>query len=62
MYIPIASGKGGHFFVRPDWTKGLIPMSYDSPIVSDYWDNDDSAYFSDMWKRLEREELVIERA
>jgi galactonate dehydratase len=62
MYIPIASGKGGHFFVRPDWTKGLIPMSYDSPIASDYWDNDDSADFAAMWERLEREELVIERA
>ena len=56
----VAAGKG-HFMVRPDWTRGGIPMSYDAPITTDYWDDDGTEEFRQMYARIEREGLVIER-
>ena len=46
--------------VLPDRWK-LIPTSFDSPITSEYWDDDGSPEYKAMFKRLETEELVIEK-
>jgi hypothetical protein len=46
--------------VRPD-TRRLIPMSYASPISTEYWDDDGTAAYKQMFARIEREGLVLER-
>ena len=46
--------------VRPD-RKRLIPMSYDAPISTEYWDNDGTPEYIEMLARLEREGVVLER-
>jgi L-alanine-DL-glutamate epimerase-like enolase superfamily enzyme len=48
------------FMVRPD-RKRLIPMSYAAPIETQYWDDDGSAQYREMFARLEREGMVLER-
>ena len=45
--------------VRPDG-KRLIPMSYASPIETDYWDDDGSEAYRQMFGRIQREGIVIE--
>ena len=40
----VAAGKG-HFMVRPDGTRGGIPMSCDAPISTEYWDEDGTEEF-----------------
>ena len=54
-----AQGKR-HFMIRPDWTRGGMPLSYDAPISTDYWDDDGSEAFRVMWSRLDREQVVVE--
>ena len=49
-----------HFLVRPDWRRGKVPMSYDSPIATDYWDDDRSAEWRQMMQRIETEGMVLE--
>ena len=39
----------------------LIPMSYDSPICTEYWDDDGTAEYRTMFERIEREGMVLER-
>ena len=51
--------KQGIFIVRPV-TRHLIPMSYDSPISTEYWDDDGTAAFGDMMERIEQEGGVVE--
>ena len=51
--------KQGIFIVRPV-TRHLIPMSYDSPISTEYWDDDGTAAFGDMMERIEQEGVVVE--
>ncbi len=46
--------------VRPDWTRGGIPMSYDAPLSTEHWDNDGTEEFRRMYGRVERERVVIE--
>ena len=53
--------KKGHFMVRPDWTRGGIPMSYDAPITTEYWDDDDSSDFRKLYERIEREGMILDR-
>lgn len=48
------------FMVRPDG-KRLIPMSYASPISTEYWDDDGSAPYKELAARLERDGIVVER-
>ena len=50
-----------HFLIRPDWRRDLVPMSYDAPITTDYWDDDGSPEFRAMMSRLETEGMVLER-
>ncbi|MBM3803046.1 MAG: hypothetical protein FJW26_12155 [Acidimicrobiia bacterium] len=56
----IADPKNSIFMVRPD-RKRLIPMSYVSPITTEYWDNDGTAAYQEMFARIEREGMVLER-
>ena len=46
------------FMVRPDVRREL-PMSYDSPITTDYWDDDGTPAYAAMLVRLEREGVVL---
>jgi len=57
----IADPDNSIFMVRPD-IRRLIPMSYVAPIATEYWDNDGSAEYRTMFKRIEREGIVLERS
>ena len=50
---------GGHFLVRPTFDR-QIPMRYDAPLETEYWDDDGSPEYRRMFARLERERLVLE--
>ena len=56
----IADPKNSIFMVRPDRSR-LIPMSYDSPISTEYWDNDGTPAYREMFARIEQEGIVLER-
>jgi len=56
----IADPKNSIFMVRPD-RKRLIPMSYDAPISTEYWDNDGTPEYREMFSRIEREGVVLEK-
>ncbi len=60
MYAYYFIEKTKHFFIRPDWTRGLIPLSHDAPITTDYWDDDGTTEFRQMLERVEQERVVIE--
>ena len=57
----VADGKR-HFMVRPDWTRSGIPMSYNAPITTEYWDDDNSSNFRNLYERIYREGMIIERS
>ena len=46
------------FMVRPDRWR-LIPMSYDSPLTTEYWDDDGSEEYRKMFARIEKEGIVL---
>ena len=48
------------FMVLPGRARNLPPMSYDAPISTEYWDDDGSAEYREMFARLEREDVVLE--
>ncbi len=48
------------FMVRPDRRRGGIPMSYASPLETQYWDDDGSPEYAAMFRRLEKEGVVLE--
>ena len=48
------------FMVRPD-SHRLIPMSYVSPIETEYWDDDGSEEYRNLFARIEGEGMVLER-
>ena len=52
MYAYYFIAETKHFLIRPDWTRGLIPLSYDAPIATDYWDDDGSPEFGEMLSRV----------
>ena len=56
----IADPKQSIFMVRPD-TRRLIPMSYASPISTEYWDDDGTPAYKEMFARIGREGMVLER-
>jgi L-alanine-DL-glutamate epimerase-like enolase superfamily enzyme len=56
----IADAKNPIFMVRPD-TARQIPMSFKSPISTEYWDDDGSPEYKAMFERIEREGVVLER-
>ena len=49
-----------HFMVRPVQNR-LMPMSYDSPLSTEYWDDDGTPEFRAMMARIETEGIVLER-
>ena len=61
MYNLYDPQKSGHFLVRPDWTRGTIPMSYAGPISTEYWDDDGTPAYRELVARIEREGMVLER-
>ena len=56
----IADPKSSIFMVRPDYRR-LVPMSYMSPLTTDWWDDDGSAEYRAMFARIEREGIVLEK-
>ena len=56
----IADPDNSIFMVRPDHKK-LIPMSYAAPIETEYWDDDGSDEYRELFRRIEREGIVLER-
>ena len=60
MMHNIADPDDAMFMVRPD-SRRLIPMSYVSPIETEYWDDDGSPEYRMMFERIEREGMVLER-
>ena len=57
----IADPEDSIFMVRPDRRRGMVPMRYDAPITTEYWDDDGSEAYRDMFARIEREGVVLER-
>jgi L-alanine-DL-glutamate epimerase-like enolase superfamily enzyme len=60
MMYNIADPDNAMFMVRPD-SRRLIPMSYVSPIETEYWDDDGSPEYRMIFGRIEREGMVLER-
>ncbi|MCZ6679218.1 MAG: mandelate racemase/muconate lactonizing enzyme family protein [Candidatus Poribacteria bacterium] len=56
----IADPDNSIFMVRPDRSR-LIPMSYNAPISTEYWDDDGTPAYKTMFERIEREGMVLER-
>ena len=54
MMHNIADPDDAMFMVRLD-SRRLIPMSYVSPIETEYWDDDGSPEYRMMFERIERE-------
>lgn len=57
----LADPQQSIFMVRPD-VRREVPLSYAAPLSTKWWDDDGSAEYAAMFKRLEREGVVIERA
>ena len=60
MMYNIADTKKSIFMVRPDRER-LIPMSYDAPLSTEWWDDDGSAEYKTLFARIEREGMVLEK-
>jgi L-alanine-DL-glutamate epimerase-like enolase superfamily enzyme len=56
----IADPKNSIFMVRPDRSR-QIPMSYDAPISTTYWDDDNTPEYREMFTRIEQEGMVLEQ-
>ena len=54
----IADPKQSIFMVRPD-VRRLVPMSYAAPLETEWWDDDGSAEYRAMFKRIESEGVVL---
>ena len=46
--------------VRPDMGR-YLPMSYNAPISTQYWDDDGSPEYKQMFERIERDGVVLEK-
>ena len=60
MYYLMRPPKTSHFMVLPHRWR-LIPMSFDSPLSTDYWDDDGTPEYRAIFKRLETEKILLER-
>ena len=60
MYNLMRPPETRHLMVLPHRWR-LIPMSFDSPLSTDYWDDDGTPEYRAMFKRLEAEKIVLER-
>ena len=59
MYNIMRPPETSHFMVLPDRWR-LIPLSFDAPITTDYWDDDGSPEYRAMFGRLETEQMVLQ--
>ena len=50
-------GGDAHFMVRP--SRRMIPLSFDAPLVTEYWDDDGSADFKTMYERITTEGMIL---
>ena len=60
MMYNIHDPKNSIFMVRPDRSR-LIPMSYDAPVTTEYWDDDGSNEYRNMFAQIERDGIVLLR-
>ena len=60
MMYNIADPKRSIFMVRPDRQR-LIPMSYASPLTTEYWDDDGSGEYRAMFRRIKQQGVVLAR-
>jgi len=56
----IADPKQSIFMVRPDVRK-LLPLSYDAPLSTQWWDDDGSPKYRALFQRIEKEGVVLEK-
>ena len=61
MMYNIADPKNSIFMVRPDLRR-LVPMSYNAPVTTEWWDDDGSSEYSKMFARIESEGIVLEKS
>ena len=54
----IADPADSIFMVRPD-RRRLLPVRYDHPLTTEYWDDDGSVEYKQMFVRIEREGVVL---
>ena len=57
----LADPKDSLFFVRPD-KRRLVTLNYDAPITTEYWDPDGTPAFRDMFQRLEKEGMIMDKS
>ena len=60
MMYNIADPKNSIFMVRPDRER-LLPMSYDAPLQTEYWDDDGSPEYQETFERIRRAGVVLEK-
>ena len=60
MMYNIADPEQPIFMVRPD-IRRLLPLSYMAPVSTEYWDDDGSHAYQAMFRRIERDGVVLER-
>lgn len=60
MYNMMSPPETAHFMVLPDRWR-LIPLSFDAPVTTDYWDDDGSPEYRAMFRRLQAEQIVLEK-
>ncbi|MEW6753209.1 MAG: enolase C-terminal domain-like protein [Candidatus Latescibacterota bacterium] len=56
----LADPANSIFMCRPDMSR-MLPMRYDAPIQTEYWDDDGSPEYRALFARLERERIILER-
>ena len=60
MLYNLADPQQSIFMVRPD-VRRLVPLSYAAPVSTEYWDDDGSNAYRQMFARLERDKVVLEK-
>ncbi len=60
MMYNIADPKQSIFMVRPD-VRRLLPLNYDAPLETEYWDDDGSEQYRSMFARIEKKGVVLKR-
>jgi len=56
----IADPQDSIFMVRPD-RRQLLPLSYESPLKTEWWDDDGSQEYKEMFARIKKEGVVLLR-
>jgi hypothetical protein len=56
----IADPEDSIFMVRPD-RRRLLPVRYDHPLTTEYWDDDGSVEYKQMFARIERDGVILLR-